>query len=65
MRVKIVKDSGKFRAGETVEVGNADAKELIESGAAELTKDMTQTETKTKSAAVRGKNGRFSSRRTN
>lgn len=65
MRILMTKDVNKFRSGETVEVGIAEGNDLLKDGSAELTKDMRQSDSKTKSVPKRGKNGRFSNVRTN
>ena len=62
MRIRLVKDSGKFKAGEVTEVGIAEGNELLQSGAAEQSKDMTQTDYKTKEVQPKGAKQRGNSR---
>lgn len=55
MRVRITKDHGKFKAGEVTEVGIADGNELLQSGVAELSKDMTPSDYQTKGVKRSGR----------
>lgn len=48
LRIKITKNTSKYKAGETVVVSNNEAFGLLDSGYAEQTKDMTSTDMKTK-----------------
>lgn len=61
MRILMTKDFQKFKNGEVVEVGLADGKDLLDNGFAEVTKDMTQTDYKSKGV----KNGKSSKLRHN
>lgn len=61
MRIRFTKDYGKYKANEVTEVGIAEGNELLQSGAAELSKDMTQADYKTKGV----KRGRSRRLRTN
>lgn len=52
-RIKIIKDSGEYKQGQTLVVENNVAHTLIEGGIATLTKDMVANDYKTKTPVRR------------
>lgn len=48
IRVKIVKDTKKYKSGDTLTLSNNEAFGLLDSGYAQLTKDMTMKDLKVK-----------------
>lgn len=63
MRVKVTKDTFKYKKGETVEVSPNEGFGLIDAGFGILTKDMTETDYKvTKKGKTNGKNNHDTNR---
>lgn len=55
IRVKITKSNKQYQAGETLYLSKNEAFSLIDSGYAVVSKDMTQTDMKTKGKTVKKK----------
>jgi hypothetical protein len=59
MRVRFLKAHGKYKAGEVTQVGNADGKDYIDAGVAEVSKDMILVDYETKEVKTNGRSPRI------